>query len=44
MKLQFTVRRLLVQFTDTNNVVIKKEKKNDYEKRKEKISDMCQTD
>ena len=32
MKLQFTVRRLLVQFTDTNNVVIKKEKKNDYEK------------
>ena len=27
MKLQFTVRRLLVQFADTNNVVIKKEKK-----------------
>ena len=34
MKLKFTVRRLLVQFTDTNNVVIKKEKKNDYEKSK----------
>ena len=45
MKLQFTVRRLLVQFTDTNNVVIKKEKKNDYEeiKQKKKLKESSKT-